>query len=195
MKTFESAGHVVEEVELALETSDVMLRDTIEKALFSTALGAELIDLAPKADRLTSYGRRFVEFACSMRPTHAKEAAKETLRLYSIVDNKVFGRGYDALLTPTVATTNIAADYDPTIDTPLVDGERVDPYAGWFLTSLFSLLNWMPVINVPVGLASNNVPVGLQIAARPYDDTTAAEIAAGYARHAAAVSFERLCET
>ena len=39
-----------------------------------------------------------------------------------------------------------------------IDGVPVDPYAGWFLTSVFSLLNWMPVINVPAGRAANGVP-------------------------------------
>lgn len=98
-----------------------------------------------------------------------------------------------ALITPTVATTRIPAGFDPTKDTARIDGKSVDPYAGWFLTSLFSLLNWMPVINAPAGLASNNVATGLQIAGRPYDDLIVAEIAAGYAEHAPALSFEHLC--
>jgi amidase len=190
IKAFESAGYIIEEVALPLETSDVKLRETIEKALFSTAIGAELIELASKVDRLTTYGRRFVALASSMGPTQAKEAAEETLRLYSVIEERVFGKGYDALLTPTVATTRIPATFDPTTDTPLIDGKSVDPYAGWFLTSLFSLLNWMPVINVPTGLASNKVSTGLQIATRPYDDMMAAKIASGYAQNAVAVEFE-----
>jgi hypothetical protein len=30
------------------------------------------------------------------------------------------------------ATTRIAADYDPTRDSPFVNGKQVDPYAGLF---------------------------------------------------------------
>jgi amidase len=86
-----------------------------------------------------------------------------------------------------VATTQITAAYDPTTDTPVINGSPVDPYSGWFLTSLFSLLNWMPVINVPSGIASNNIPTGIQIATRPYDDVAAAEIAANYSRIAPAI--------
>ena len=63
-------------------------------------------------------------------------------------------------------------------------GEVVDPHLGWFQTSLFNLLNWMPVITVPTGLADNNVPTGMQIAAQTYCDATAAAIAAAYARAA-----------
>lgn len=188
-RVFEASGAIVEQVDLPLDTSDAKMRETIEKALFSTALGADLIELEPKKDRLTTYGRRFVELACTMGPGQAKEAAEETLRLYQIIDREIFRKGYDALITPTVATTRIPAAFDPTRDTVSVGGKVVDPYAGWFLTSLFSLLNWMPVINVPAGLAANSVPTGLQIAVRPYDDLTVADIAAGYAAHAAPLPF------
>jgi amidase len=192
VKVLQEAGAHVEEIELQFETSDAKLRETIEEALFSTALGANLIELVPKLDRLTTYGQRFVRLACEMGPMQAREAAEETLRLYRIIDERVFEQGYDALITPTVATTRLAADYDPTKDSPLVNGKRVDPYSGWFLTSLFSLLNWMPVINVPIGLAANNVPTGMQIATRPYDDLTAAAIAALYAQAARPMPFDRL---
>src|SRR4051794_6056018 len=101
--------------------------------------------------------------------------------LYRIIDQEVFQRGYDAPVTPTVATTRIPADFDLTIHAALVKGRKVNPYAGWFLTSLFSLLNWMPAINVPTGLAANGVPTGLQIATRPYNDATVAALASLYA--------------
>jgi Asp-tRNA(Asn)/Glu-tRNA(Gln) amidotransferase A subunit family amidase len=192
-KLLEGHGATVDEVDLPLETSDSHLRETIEKALFSTAIGADLIDLAARTDEMTTYGRRFVNLACAMGPLDAREAAKETLRLYGIIDKRVFEAGYDALITPTVATTRISADYDPTADTPVIDGKSVDPYAGWFLTSLFSLLNWMPVVSVPTGVAANNVPTGLQIACRPYDDATAAAIATFYAEAAPAMPFGRIC--
>jgi amidase len=165
---------------------------TIEKALFSTSIGADLIDLDAKTDQMTTYGRRFVSLACAMGPLDARDAAKEALRLYRLIDKAVFAAGYDALISPTVATTRIRADYDPTIDAPIIDGKSVDPYAGWFLTSLFSLLNWMPVVTVPTGLAANNVPTGLQIACRPYDDATAAAIAMVYANAAAEMPFDRV---
>jgi Asp-tRNA(Asn)/Glu-tRNA(Gln) amidotransferase A subunit family amidase len=192
-KFLEAAGAVVNEVDLGLETTDFHLRETIEKALFSTAIGAELIDLDTKTDQMTTYGRRFVSLACAMSPLDTRDAAKEALRLYRLVEKAVFDAGYDALISPTVATTRISADYDPTIDAPVIDGKSVDPYSGWFLTSLFSLLNWMPVVTVPTGVAANNVPTGLQIACRPYDDATAAAIATVYANAAPGMPFDRIC--
>jgi Asp-tRNA(Asn)/Glu-tRNA(Gln) amidotransferase A subunit family amidase len=192
VKRLEAAGAIVDEVNLDLETDDSKLRETIEKALFSTAIGGELIELAGKKDLLTTYGRRFVDIASGMGPLDAKDAAIEALRLYEIVDKMVFRAGYDAIITPTVATTRILADYDPTRDRPVIQGAGVDPYSGWFLTSLFSLMNWIPVMNVPTGLAGNSVPTGLQIATRPYTDNTAAAIALAYSHRIDSLPFWRL---
>jgi Asp-tRNA(Asn)/Glu-tRNA(Gln) amidotransferase A subunit family amidase len=125
--------------------------------------------------------------AQSLGPVDACKAAAEALRLYKVIEDRVFTAGCDALVTPTIATTRIKADFDPTTDTAMVAGAPVDPYAGWFLTSLFSLLNWMPAINVPAGRAANGVPVGMQIVTRPYDDALCYEIAASYAAYADAM--------
>jgi len=189
---WEAAGYEVEEIALPLETDGATIRATIEKALFSTALGASLIELTDKASELTTYGRRFVELARQLGPCDANQAAEETLRYYKVIEQCVFEKGFDALITPTLATTSIAADYDPTKDVPVIDGAKVDPYAGWFLTSIFSLLNWMPVINVPAGLASNGIPCGVQIVTRPYEDALCYEIAHAYAKYAAPMPFASL---
>ena len=181
VKAFEDAGHVVETIALPLETSDVQMREAIEKALFSTAIGGSLLELQVRREELTRYGRRFVDLASALGPSDATDAAEETLRLYRVIEAHVFARGFDALIVPTVATTTIKAEFDPTRDIPHVDAVAVDPYSGWFLTSLFSLLNWMPVINVPAGRARNGVPFGLQIATAPYEDICCFELAASYA--------------
>ena len=51
-------------------------------------------------------------------------------------------------------------------------------------TSIFNLVNWVPVINVPTGRGANYVPTGLQVAAAPYDDVGAATVASAYAENA-----------
>jgi Asp-tRNA(Asn)/Glu-tRNA(Gln) amidotransferase A subunit family amidase len=50
----------------------------------------------------------------------------------------------------------------------------------------------MPEINVPTGVANNNVPTGLQIASRPYDESTCAAIAFAYADQMAPLPFHLL---
>jgi amidase len=187
---FERTGYVVDEITLPLDTDDHAIRETIEKALFSTLIGAPLIELTEKKDRLTTYGRRFVDLAARLGPLDANEAAEATLRFYRCLEECVYDKGYDALLTPTVATSEVAADFDPTRDSVVIDGRAVDPYAGWHLTSLFNLLNWMPVVNVPAGRGDNGVPLGLQIATKPYDDLLCYEIAAGYAHGTSPINFQ-----
>jgi amidase len=191
VKCLESAGAKVEEIDLDLGTDDRQLRTAIEKALFSTAIGGDLAELDAEDKRLTSYARRFVKLASEMRPVDSRDAAEEALRMYRILDELVFGRGYDALITATVATTKVVADFDPTQNSLIVSGRPVDRYAGWFLTSIFSLLNWMPVVNVPAGLCENGVPCGLQIACRPYDDAGAAAAACLFSEVAKPIPFDR----
>jgi amidase len=195
VRALERAGHTVEEIALDLETDEPSLRETVEKALFSTALGAELIELDSRKDELTSYGRRFVDLARSLGPLNANEAAQETLRFYKAIEKAVFAKGFDALISPTVGTTRIPAAFDPTKDTVRIRDRAVDPYSGWFLTSVFSLLNWMPVINVPAGLTTNGVPCGFQIITQPYEDALAYEIAADYAERAEPLAFAHKART
>lgn len=180
VRWLEACGAVVEEVALGLDITAEEMRDTMDKILLSGAIGGDLAELAPKCEQLTTYGRHFVALAQTMRPKHAREAEDTSIRLYQALDENVFQKGYGALITPTVGSTEIAADYDPTRDAPVINGRTVDPYVGWYLASLFNLLNFMPVITVPTGRAANGVPTGLQIAAQTYDDLTAAAVAHAY---------------
>src|SRR5436309_3065467 len=84
----------------------------------------------------------------------------------SAIGKAVFAKGYRVLICPTTTTTAIPAAFDPSKHLLRINGVRVDPYVSLMLTSIFNLLNWMPVINVPIGYSENGVPVGVQIAAR-----------------------------
>ena len=169
-------GAIVEQVRLDFGMSPLELRHAIEKAIFSTALGGEIADLP--ARKLTTYGRRFRTLALGMKATDAKQAAAAAARVHDELEKKVFAQGFRVLICPTVSTTRISADYDPTAGRPTINGKSVDPYLGWFQTSIFNFLNWMPVLNVPAGRANNGVPAGVQIAARPYDDLSTFAVAA-----------------
>ena len=95
--------------------------------------------------------------------------------------NQIWSKGYEAFITPTVATPHLAADYDYTKDKPVINGKEVHPLSGPILTPLFNLLNWYPVVNVPTALSSKNVPMGMQIVTNSYQDRTAMRVAGGYA--------------
>ena len=90
---------------------------------------------------------------------------------------------YDFILTPCLSAPLVAADFD--LSAPLViDGEAVGPLrAEW--TSALSLfdLSGHPALALPVGLAENGGPLGVQLVGRWNHDmallAAAAQIAAG----------------
>ena len=185
LKVLEQQGAIVEEVDLALGMSDTDIRNALVKALLSGAFGADMAQLGKYADQMTTYGRYFANIAAKeMGPVQAKEAADAIIKLYAKVQDAVFLKGYDALIMPTLATSRIQAEYDPTKDTVEINGKTVDPHIGWVLTALFNLLNWNPVVAAPTGLASNGVPTGMQIVAKTYDDVTCMRVAAAYTQAA-----------
>jgi len=185
LKVLADQGAIVEEVDLKLGMSGSDIRAALVKALLSGAFGAELAGLLAYEDQLTSYGRFFARAAAEeMGPQQALEAANAINALYARIQDEVFLKGYQALISPTLATNKIAADYDPTTESVVINNEEVDPHVGWVLTALWNLLNWNPVVAVPTGLGANQVPTSMQIATPTYDDLSAMRVAAAYAQAA-----------
>ena len=144
--------------------------------------------LDPYSDQLTSYGRYFSEIAATARGSaEAKQAEDMINALYKRIQDAVFLNGYSAVLMPTLATSDVAADFDPTRDTIRINGQPVEPNVGWVLTALWNLLNWNPVVSIPTGLNRNQMPTGLQICTTTYDDATAMRIASAFASEAPAL--------
>ena len=88
---------------------------------------------------------------------------------------------YDALVCPTFGGLGLRAgdDYADGID---VAGQHLDLYIFAALTPVFNVASRHPVLAVPSGLASNGVPTGVQVVARPYDDVTAFHVGAAAER-------------
>jgi aspartyl-tRNA(Asn)/glutamyl-tRNA(Gln) amidotransferase subunit A len=89
---------------------------------------------------------------------------------------------YDALICPTLGTTGFVAGDDYTEHGVVVAGENVELYIFAALTPVFNIASRHPVLNVPSGRASNGVPTGVQVVARPYDDITAFHVGAAAER-------------
>ena len=175
-------GAVVEQVDLQLGVTGNDIRRALLEALLSGVQGADMADLQAYRDQLTSYGRHFADLAAkSMGPEQARHAAQVAARLYAAVDRQVFQSGYAALVMPTITTSEVPADLDPFRDKLLVDGEEVDPLAGWILTPLWNLLNWNPVLAAPTGLDPNNMPTSIQIIAPTYEDATCIRVGSALA--------------
>jgi aspartyl-tRNA(Asn)/glutamyl-tRNA(Gln) amidotransferase subunit A len=84
---------------------------------------------------------------------------------------------YDAMICPTWAVTGIPAG-DSVLGQLYDGGGRNDRQFTYYMTTPFNVLAPCPVLAVPSGVASNDVPTGIQIVARTYDDVTAFRIGA-----------------
>ena len=88
------------------------------------------------------------------------------------------------LVCPTNALPAVPADFDQSRDSVTINDKQVDPLLGWVMTLPFNTLSRCPVISVPSGRASNNVPTGIQIVGNTYRDLDVFRAATSY-QHAA----------
>jgi len=99
------------------------------------------------------------------------------------VQEKVFTRGFRALLMPTLATPLIPAEHglQPATDAVTIDGQQVTDL-NCALTWPWNLLSRYPVVSAPIGIGPGGLPMGVQIIANTFDDLSAFQLAAAYAR-------------
>lgn len=163
------AGAVVEEVEVAISVERLA-----EAALvhYGSVMGPSMADLAALDDpRFEAYTRQFLELsskAFARTGTYAGLLGESEIHraLAAVFDD------HDALVCPTVGGLGFEAgrEYAEGVD---VAGVHHDLYLFAALTPVFNVASRHPVLSVPSGRASNGVPTGVQVVARPYDDVTA----------------------
>ena len=100
----------------------------------------------------------------------ALHVAEEEARIQSVLAG-IFEQ-HDALICPTMATAGYAADATRVEPVELGGGVSFDNLVSQCLTQIFNIASRHPVLNVPSGRASNGLPTGVQIVARPFDDLT-----------------------
>jgi amidase len=162
-----SAGAQVDVVDLSVPRDQVLRAAAIH---FHLAFGAWIgVETAAHADIATAYA---MDFAGRMAAQAEGGTFLEELTLEAALYEPVglLLEEYDALLCPTVGTRGLIAGEDYVDRTLQVDGEDIGFYFNSFLTPVFNIMSRCPVLNVPSGFADNNVPTGLQIVGRTYDD-------------------------
>lgn len=106
-----------------------------------------------------------IERGLSMNATTYKRV--ELLRTAMWRDMAKLFESYDALLCPTCAiTAPLASECDDDYVGTDADGR----FAGLDMTCPFNMLPQLPALSLPVGLATNGMPVGLQIVGRRFAD-------------------------
>jgi amidase len=175
-------GCHVEVMDLGFRHSDF---DTMIGGLMSTEMG--LLALMASEDRevLTPYVKDFLEaYGDRMGPTYAVEAEELLLQYNRQVQEKVFMKGYRAILMPTMLTPYVAADWfsTPNKATVTVNAREVQSRMGFFTTWMWNLLGRHPVVNVPNGITKENLPLGMQIISNTFEDLTAFQLAAAWSK-------------
>ena len=152
------------------------------------AMGGMFAGYADEVERMTGYGRYFVEKSAAggYGNVQLMEAEAFTKRLHDALQDQVFSNGYDAVIAPTMPTSHVPADWDLSVPgAEIVDGRRrFHRMAGGLYTLPFNFMNWRPVVSVPAGLSPRRMPIGMQIVGKPHDTETVLRIAFAYSRAA-----------
>ena len=158
------AGAEVEEISLDWD-------ERIERAVEDHLIHIFASSIAPAlshADLMTDYARAFAEQSVNT-DAHSFLRALNTAGEAGSTFSRAM-EGFDALICPTTALPGIPAEFDPLNDQIIINGHTKSSFLGWAMTPPFNMLSSHPVLSVPSGQASNNVPTGLQIVGRPFDD-------------------------
>jgi aspartyl-tRNA(Asn)/glutamyl-tRNA(Gln) amidotransferase subunit A len=173
------AGAIVDEVMVPITRAAVTSAALVH---YGSIMGPSMSEVGePDDPRFMPYTRDFLEKSSA---EYAKVGTYAGLMLESHVHQAlatVFD-GHDALICPTLGATGFVAGDDYTEHGITVAGEYVELYIFAALTPIFNVASRHPVLNVPSGRASNGVPTGVQVVARPYDDVTAFHVGAAAER-------------
>ncbi len=171
------AGADVKEVEVELS-----LERLTEAALvhYGSIMGPSMEGTDPEDPRFMGYTRQFLATSsAAVRRTSVYHGLELETEIHLALA-RVFEE-YDALVCPTFGGLGLRAgqEYADGVD---VAGRHLDLYIFAALTPVFNVASRHPVLAVPSGIASNGVPTGVQVVARPYDDVTAFHVGAAAER-------------
>ena len=170
-------GCEVEVIDIGFRHEDFVV---MLAGLMSTEMGLLAEIASENTEVLTPYVRDFLEkYGDKMGPRYAVAAAELLVRYNVMVQEKVFLRGFQAIVMPTLLTPYVLADWFSTIEkaTVTINGQQVPNSMGFFTTWMWNLLGRHPVLNVPAGMTIENIPLGLQIISNTFDDLTAFQLA------------------
>jgi amidase len=182
----QGVGARIEPVELDWDPAE--LGGVLIEAIFGLYFD-EFLEAFGEAElaRATPYLRWLVGRHRGRRNSIMRAAALAS-RLHQELNDKLWSRGTQALLCPTVLTTTVPADLDISRErTVEIGGVAVDSYLGWVFTQPFNLLSRYPALAVPTGRATSGVPTSLQIVGPPFGDETVFAVAF---HHAAAAGLD-----
>lgn len=184
IEKLKSLGCEVEIMDLGFRHADL---EIMLAGLMSTEMGLLAVIASENTEALTPYVRDFLErYGDKMGPKYAVEAAELLVRYNSMVQEKVFTKGFRAIVMPTMLTPYVPADWfsTPEKEYVTVNGKQVHTNMGFFSTWMWNLLGRHPVLNVPNGMTEDGIPLGMQIISNTYEDLTAFQLANAWSQMA-----------
>ncbi|MEQ8666481.1 MAG: amidase [Rhodospirillales bacterium] len=175
LKTFESLGCIVEEVDLGWTEESAAAAWNYLSHLF----GASMAEVYRKNRKdLTDYAAAFIEAGIKSKAEDFVDSLRVAGEMY-----ETFGpmmRNYHVFVCPTLAKPAIRAN-DPLDYGDFKSKGKVIPDAlAWCMTYPFNMLSRCPVMSVPSGHVRNGVPTGIQIVGRTYEDQKVFRAAAAF---------------
>ena len=174
----EAVGVFERDLGCVVERADPSFGD--EQEAFWTLVAAET-DLAGMRAMVEAHGPRMSPHVVALvtRPWTAEAFATANVRRKALVNAMWrFMRGYDLLLTPTLAV--------PPFPVHMQGPERIDGRmvgsAAWLAFTFPMNMTGQPAISVPAGMTADNLPVGLQIVGRHLGYATVLRAAAAFER-------------
>ena len=175
-RVFEDAGAIVEPVELPWRREELIRAMRIHLGvIFGTLIQREV---EQHREIMTAYALRFAEDSRGFTPADYVESLEIEARVFAGLAS-VF-RGFRVLICPTLAVPAFEAGDDYLDHGPTINGR---PQPSWYeglMTYPFNICSRCPVMSVPSGFPRSNVPTGLQIVGRPYDDVSVFRAAAAF---------------
>lgn len=133
-------------------------------------------------DQLCTYAAPMFNDPSRFNPEGLMKADALRSSLHVAVQKDIFGKGYLAIVMPTLATSHVPADLDATPDkTPTVNGKQIAGNVN-IITPIWNLLDRYPVVDVPVGFTDKKVPIGVQVVGNTYSDLDAFRVAAALSK-------------
>jgi aspartyl-tRNA(Asn)/glutamyl-tRNA(Gln) amidotransferase subunit A len=128
-------------------------------------------------DRLDPSLRRFMAEGRTYTLIEYRQAQFARTRLYRAVQ-QLFDR-YDVLLTPTLPTASLPADFRVGLDSITIEGTKTQSTRiGWSACVYPFNLTGHPALTIPSGFDSHGIPIGVQLVGRWWADNELFRIAA-----------------
>lgn len=177
-------GAEVKEVDLGFRASDF---STYALGIFSTSLGAFCFEEPKKhREKITRYIENCLDkYETKLSPQHLVNAEEWMDEKHAQIQEKVFANNFDAIIMPTMCSPYLKADMGThpentviTINGKQHSAENWDYSFTW----PWNMLGYYPVVNVPVGITPEQIPLGMQIIADVRQDLKAFQVAAAWSK-------------